>query len=83
MAQSSIEWYAKETAKITLSALRGGMTATEHRVLQDAALIKAKEMHKEEIEDAYDDGSYDEYEYHINNYPRKISEDYYNEKFNK
>jgi len=56
MSQISIEWYAKQTAKITLSALRGGMTATEHRVLQDTALIKAKEMHKQELEAFFEAG---------------------------
>lgn len=41
------------------------------------------EMEKEQIEDAYSEGVYDEYEYHINNEPRKNSEQYYNETFKK
>jgi tRNA splicing ligase len=42
----------------------------------------AKEMEKEQIEEAFANGVDDEYEYHINNYPRTNSEQYYNETFN-
>ena len=42
---------------------------------------KAKAMHKEEIEEAFANGVDDEYEYHINNEPRKNTEQYYNETF--
>jgi hypothetical protein len=49
------------------------------------ALVKvidqAKEMEKEQIEDAFCDGVDDEYEHHINNKLRKNSEQYYNETF--
>ena len=44
---------------------------------------QAKAMEKEQIEDAYSDGVDDEYEYHINNKPRKNSEQYYNETYGK
>jgi hypothetical protein len=46
-------------------------------------ISQAKEMEKEQIEDAFCDGVDDEYEYHINNSLRKNSEQYYNEKFKK
>jgi hypothetical protein len=42
---------------------------------------QAKEMEKEQIENAFSDGVDDEYEYHINSEPRKNSEQYYKEKF--
>jgi hypothetical protein len=42
---------------------------------------QAKEMEKEQIEDAFANGVDDEYEYHINNQPRTNSEQYYNETF--
>ena len=49
------------------------------------ALVKvidqAKEMEKEQIEDAFCDGVDDEYEHHINNKLRKNSEQDYNETF--
>lgn len=42
---------------------------------------QAKEMHKEEIEEAYCKGVDDEYEFHINNETRYHSQIYYNETF--
>lgn len=64
-----------------------GIDHEDHPDYCDAYIVNAKhngiEMSEEEIEDAYDKGCYDEYEYHINNEPRKNSEDYYNETFNK
>jgi hypothetical protein len=42
---------------------------------------KAKEMEKEQIEEAFANGVDDEYEWHINNVPRKNSETYYNETY--
>jgi len=44
---------------------------------------QAKELEKQQIEDAFCDGVDDEYEHHINDKIRKNSEEYYNEKFNK
>jgi hypothetical protein len=43
----------------------------------------AKAMHKEEIENAYADGVDDEYEYHINDEPRKNTAEYYLKKYGK
>ena len=45
-------------------------------------LKAAKEMHKQQIEQAFADGVDDEYEWHINNQPRTDAEQYYNETFN-
>jgi len=45
------------------------------------ALRQAKEMEKEQIEEAFSKGVDDEYEYHINNLPRKHTETYYNETY--
>jgi hypothetical protein len=45
------------------------------------AFEQAKEIEKEQIENAFSDGVDDEYEYHINSEPRKNSEQYYNETF--
>jgi vacuolar-type H+-ATPase subunit H len=42
---------------------------------------EAKEMEKEQIEEAFANGVDDEYEWHINNVPRKNSETYYNENY--
>jgi hypothetical protein len=48
-----------------------------------AILKQANEMDKQEIEDAYADGVDDEYEYHINDEPRKNTEEYYLKKYGK
>lgn len=82
MSQSSIEWLAHELSSLSFDYLVGQITNEEHNERYDKIIQQAKEMHKEEIEDAYDKGSYDEYEYHINDEPRKNSEIYYNETFN-
>jgi hypothetical protein len=44
-------------------------------------ISEAKEMEKEQIEEAFVNGVDDEYEWHINNVPRKNSETYYNETY--
>jgi hypothetical protein len=41
----------------------------------------AKEMEKQQIEDAFCDGVDDEYEHHISNTLRKNSEQYYNQTY--
>jgi predicted solute-binding protein len=41
----------------------------------------AKEIEKEQIEEAFANGVDDEYEWHINNVLRKNSETYYNETY--
>jgi hypothetical protein len=46
------------------------------------AIIKqAKAMEKEQIENAYANGVDDEYEYHINDEPRKNTEQYYEQTY--
>jgi hypothetical protein len=44
---------------------------------------QAKQMEKNQIENAYANGVDDEYEYHINDEPRKNTEQYYAEKYGK
>jgi hypothetical protein len=60
-------------------------------VLNDQQLLKnypieiidrAYEMEKQQIQEAFENGVDDEYEWHINNQPRTNSEQYYNETFN-
>jgi hypothetical protein len=48
---------------------------------RDELFEEAKEMEQEQIEDAFANGVDDEYEYHINNQPRRNSEQYYKETF--
>jgi len=44
---------------------------------------QAKQMHKQEIIKAFDEGQEYEYQYHINNAPKFDSETYYQETFKK
>ncbi len=48
----------------------------------DEIIKQAKELEREQIEDAFCDGVDDEYEHHINDTIRKNSEQYYNKTFN-
>jgi hypothetical protein len=49
--------------------------------LHSSDISQAKAMEKEQIEEAFANGVDDEYEYHINNQPRKNTEEYYNETY--
>jgi hypothetical protein len=52
-----------------------------NEMLNKTIIDKAKAMEKEQIEEAFANGVDDEYEYHINNQPRKNTEQYYNETY--
>ena len=45
-------------------------------------ILAAKEIEKEQIIKAWEDGSETEYQYHVNGEFRKCSFDYYNQTFN-
>ena len=69
--QTSVEWLIEQlTPSISL----------QQKHIDDLK-EQAKAMHKEEIEEAFANGVDDEYEYHINNEPRKNTEQYYNDTF--
>ena len=75
--QTAVEWLVKQlNQKIDFIPL------DKWDMIRDIVL-QAKEMEKQQIEDAFANGVDDEYEYHINNEPRKNTEQYYNETFNK
>lgn len=83
MSQSSIDFTLNKMINLCEEYDSGKISYSDFLFAITEIQEQSKEMHKEEIEDAYDKGSYDEYEYHINNEPRKNSEIYYNETFNK
>jgi len=62
---SSIEWLLEQV---------------EHNISK-TIIEQAKEMHKQEIIKAFDEGQEYEYQYHINNAPKFDSETYYQETF--
>lgn len=72
MKQTAVEWLIEKIE---------WHTGLEYLYEEDY-VIKAKELEKEQIEDAFCDGSDDEYEHHINGDIRKNSEQYYNENYN-
>jgi hypothetical protein len=70
---TSIEWLIKELyTEMNMSG--------DGRVL-DEILEEAKEIHKQEILTAFDEGQEYEYQYHINNAPKFDSQTYYQETF--
>lgn len=69
MKQTAVEWLIEQMKDDRF------LSAFEEEISQ------AKELEKEQIEDAFCDGVDDEYEHHINGSIRKNSEQYYNETF--
>jgi len=73
--QTAVEWLVKQlNQKIDFIPL------DKWDMIRDIVL-QAKEMEKQQIEDAFANGVDDEYEYHINNEPRTNSKEYYNKTF--
>ena len=70
---TSIEWLIKE--------LYTEMNMSGDGRVFDEILEEAKEMHKQEIITAFDEGQEYEYQYHINNAPKFDSQTYYQETF--
>jgi len=79
--QSSVEWYIEKILDLDYKHAKGLITLGVWSKRKNALIEQAKAMHKEEIEEAFANGVYDEYEYHINNEPRKNTEQYYSETF--
>ena len=70
--QTAVDWLFKE------------LLNSEPNVLEwNKLLEQAKEMEKEQIMDAFDEGQEYEYQYHINSAPKFDAEQYYNETFGK
>jgi len=74
MKQTAVEWLVCELQKADW--------IPKDSVIMNYVIEQAKELEKEQIEDAFCDGSDDEYEHHINGDIRKNSEQYYNENYN-
>jgi len=73
---SSVEWLIKK-----LQNRQNGIFDGFPHLSLDKIYEQAKAMHKEEIEEAFANGADDEYEYQINNEPRKNTEKYYNDTY--
>ena len=57
--QSSVIWFAIESWKLGMQLQNQEISKDKHSVLWVDLLVKAKAMHKEEIEYAYDSGLFD------------------------
>ena len=79
MKQTAVEWLEKELLK------NGYVNKGYHN--QDSLnhlenlFIQAKEMEKEQIIKAFDEGQEYEYQYHINSAPKFYAETYYQETY--
>jgi hypothetical protein len=67
--QTAVEWLERQ---INLGLSERGLIS---------AIKEAKQMEKEQIEEAWDDGQECEYQYHINSALKYNSNTYYNETF--
>jgi len=75
--QTAVEWLELELSKLDYDKMSNDLYLFYMAQMFD----QAKEMEKEQIEEAFANGVDDEYEYHVNNQPRKNTEDYYKETY--
>ena len=75
--QTAVEWLELELSKLDYNKMSNDLYLFYMAQMFD----QAREMEKEQIEEAFANGVDDEYEYHINNQPRKNTEQYYNETY--
>lgn len=54
--QTSIEWYAQRDTELTIQFLEGKLNQIQLAIEKMQCLNKAKQMHKEEIESAFNNG---------------------------
>ena len=77
MKQTAVEWLESKLKNVEYNPLeKNGYSIAEERLFN-----QAKEMEKQQIENAFDEGMEEEYQYHINNEDRENAEQYYNEQF--
>jgi hypothetical protein len=79
--QTAVEWFSVRRDVLEIEVRLGKLSPIEYAEELTKAEQQAKEMEKEQIEEAFANGVDDEYEWHINNVPRKNSETYYNETY--
>jgi hypothetical protein len=77
--QTAVEWFLDQLIEHRIIIVN--KTTYKVKYKHEILLEQAKEMEKEQIEEAFANGVDDEYEWHINNVPRKNSETYYNETY--
>jgi hypothetical protein len=77
--QTAVQWFLDQLIEHRIIVV--DKTTYQVKYKHEILLEQAKEIEKEQIEEAFANGVDDEYEWHINNVPRKNSETYYNETY--
>jgi hypothetical protein len=83
---TAVERFSNQTYKLFEQYSEGKFDRIQLNKLMVDATNKAKEMEKEQIENAYSTGADDEYEHHINDSVKREDidcEKYYNETYGK
>jgi hypothetical protein len=81
MKQTAVEWQFEQFFYSFEKFNNRECTFNDYLKRNLEILEQAKEMEKEQIIDAFDEGQEYEYQYHINSAPKFDSETYYNETF--
>ena len=79
--QTAVEWLAEQisTSKYFYKLMED--INSRSTIAQSDIIEQAKEMEKEQIVEAFDEGQEYEYQYHINSAPKFDALTYYNETF--
>ena len=81
--QTPVEWYNEQLNVYGDMAFNKEITLGQYHIKKQELLEQAKEMEKQRLIRAFDEGQEYEYQYHINSAPKFDSETYYNETFGK
>ena len=79
--QTAVQWFSVRRDVLEIEVRLGKLSPIEYTEELTKAEQQAMEMEKEQIEEAFANGVDDEYEWHINNVPRKNSETYYEQTY--
>ena len=78
--QTAVKFYLGQIFDIIGDAILDKLSIEQINKIHDLS-IQAKEMEKERLIDAFDEGQEYEYQYHINSTPKFDSETWYNETY--
>jgi len=81
MKHTAVEWLSNQAYELFEQYSEGKFDRIQLNKLMVDATNKAKEMEKEQIIDAFDEGQEYEYQYHINSAPKFYAETYYQETY--
>ena len=79
--QTAVDWLEEQDNVLTMKLLEKKLTPREFVVQKSKLVEQAKQMEKEQIIGAFDEGQECEYQYHINSEPKYNSETFYNETY--